>query len=1191
MDDAYSTDEDVALSIPAAGVLGNDTDVENDALSAAVVAGPSNGALTFPGDGSFVYTPNANFNGGDSFTYTAADGGLNSNVATVSIAVNAVNDAPVALDDAYSTDEDVALSIPAAGVLGNDTDVENDALSAAVVAGPSNGALTFPGDGSFVYAPNANFNGGDSFTYRAGDGGLNSNVATVSIAVNAVNSSPVAVADAYSTDEDVALNISAGGVLGNDMDPDNDALSAVLISGPSYGTLTLNADGSFLYDPFNNFSGTDMFEYAANDGSAASAPAVVTLAVYPDATIEVNTTSDVDDGVCDWQHCSLREAINFANSQPNGEGGPDPITFEILNTDTSFDANSYIIAVQSALPAITDAVFIDGATQVDGQIVLDGGNGDYPGLVLTATAGGSTIRGLVIRNFGRDGVRIEGSLDDVVASGSHFITGNTIADNGGNGVTVINSANNRITDNNITRNGGLPLDLGDDGRTTNDAGDGDIGANFVQNYPVLYRAAGQQDGSNTTRIWGRLNSQPDANFTVQVFASAQCNTGENRLLTTSPVQVMTDETGDIYFTLTANELLPDGTMLVATATDADYNTSEYSDCIVVSIDNDSWPRALRLDASGAPAAISQYLDQAGQARWYKFAVQPDSQLMVTLTNLPENYDLTIYKDIAQVYESLVAPQDEADLTELSAEFAPSAFSPSSFSPSAFSPSAFSPSAFSPSAFSPSSFSPSVFSPSSFSPSAFSPSSFSPSAFSPSSFSPSSFSPSSFSPSSFSPSAFSPSSFSPSAFSSAQSRSLVGVSAFDGAAAEGIAMNTWLNSGDFYVRVRGRDGVFSLSAPFSLEVEQVAGDCSAVPSGNQPGTGLGSITPGAKSIILIDSARMSLDAALLGDLNALAARPEVGGVVVDVNSDPHVAAANATADGNVTCPFAKNIVAQEIKDIVDAYRGEAQPSPLEYVVLVGNDNVIPFFRYPDNALLGPESNYVPPVSDFTASQASLRLGYVLSQDAYGSEVGLSLNATEFPIPLLAVGRLAETPADIRAQLAAYLGTPDGVMPTPGTLSTLVTGYDFLEDAANAVKNELELGAAAPVDSLITPQDVSPLDATIDEGGTVWTADDLKDLLLNNRYDIAYLAGHFSANQCAGCRLPHDHAHHRRGGLGGRHDEPAGLQRGMSLRLQHRQRARRAGCDVRAGLGAGVRTQRRDADRGNRLSVRRHGVPGV
>ncbi|HEX9696363.1 MAG TPA: cadherin-like domain-containing protein, partial [Actinomycetota bacterium] len=197
-DDAYATDEDVALNVPAPGVLANDTDPDGDPLTAAVVSGPANGTLTLNADGSFTYTPAANFNGSDSFTYVANDGTEDSNVATVSLTVNAVNDAPVAVADAYATDEDVALNVPAPGVLANDSDAEGDSLTAALVSGPANGTLTLNADGSFSYAPAVNFNGPDSFTYKANDGTADSNVATVSLTVNAVNDAPVAAADSYS---------------------------------------------------------------------------------------------------------------------------------------------------------------------------------------------------------------------------------------------------------------------------------------------------------------------------------------------------------------------------------------------------------------------------------------------------------------------------------------------------------------------------------------------------------------------------------------------------------------------------------------------------------------------------------------------------------------------------------------------------------------------------------------------------------------------------------------------------------------------------------------------------------------------------------------------------------------------------------------------------------------------------------
>src|SRR5439155_10316537 len=134
-------------------------------------------------------------------------------------------------------------------VLANDIDVEGDAIMAALVAGPTHGMLTLNADGSFTYMPAANYNGSDSFTYRANDGSANSNTATVSITVTGVNDAPVAVNDSYSVAEDNTLTVAAPGVIGNDTDVDGDALTAALVSGPAHGTLALNANGSFSYTP------------------------------------------------------------------------------------------------------------------------------------------------------------------------------------------------------------------------------------------------------------------------------------------------------------------------------------------------------------------------------------------------------------------------------------------------------------------------------------------------------------------------------------------------------------------------------------------------------------------------------------------------------------------------------------------------------------------------------------------------------------------------------------------------------------------------------------------------------------------------------------------------------------------------------------------------------------------------------
>ena len=167
---------------------------------------------------------------------------------------------------------------------------------------------------------------------------------------------------------------------------------------------------------------------------------------------------------------------------------------------------------------------------------------------------------------------------------------------------------------------------------------------------------------------------------------------------------------------------------------------------------------------------------------------------------------------------------------------------------------------------------------------------------------------------------------------------------------------------------------------------------------------------------------------------------------------------------------------------------------------GGDQAIPFFRYPDQSLLGPEQDYVPPVQPATASEASLRSNYVLGQDAYGASTELSLRASTFPVPDLAVGRLVETAAEASGMIDAYLATTGGVVATPTT--SLVTGYDFLEDAANAVQGHLTAGTGRPGDSLITPYNVAPTAG--------WTASQLKSALFGARHDLIFLAGHFSAN---------------------------------------------------------------------------------
>ena len=298
--DAYTTNEDTTLTVPAAGVLGNDTDVDGPSLSAILVSGPAHGSLALNADGSFTYTPTADYNGPDSFSYTANDGSADSNIATVHITINPVNDAPVAYDDAFTTNEDTPLTVPAAGVLGNDSDIDGPNLSSVLVSGPAHGSLALNSDGSFTYTPEGNYNGSDSFTYKANDGLADSDIATAHISINPVNDAPVAHADIATVTEDasVLLNVRA-----NDTDVDGDALSIASLSGAKSALgasisiesgqirYTADADSFDLLAPGATVA--DSFAYTAADGHGGFSTATVNLTITGDQN---NTVVNLGNG-------------------------------------------------------------------------------------------------------------------------------------------------------------------------------------------------------------------------------------------------------------------------------------------------------------------------------------------------------------------------------------------------------------------------------------------------------------------------------------------------------------------------------------------------------------------------------------------------------------------------------------------------------------------------------------------------------------------------------------------------------------------------------------------------------------------------------------------------------------------------------------------------------------------------------
>ncbi|MEJ6078825.1 BspA family leucine-rich repeat surface protein [Vibrio sp. 1-Bac 57] len=286
--DIATTNEDAAIDID---VLANDSDTVDGTKAAvspvASVTQGANGIVTINADGTVKYTPNADFNGSDSFTYTNEEG----QEATVNVTVDAVNDLTVVANDTASTNEDVAIDI---NVLANDTDTA-DGTDAAIspvasVTQGTNGSVSINTDGTVKYTPNADFNGTDSFTYTNEEG----QEATVNVTVDAVNDLTVVANDTATTNEDAAIDID---VLANDDDSTDGTAAAVSpvesVTQGTNGIVTINADGTVKYTPNADFNGTDSFTYTNAEGQEATVN--VTVDAVNDLTVVANDTATTNE--------------------------------------------------------------------------------------------------------------------------------------------------------------------------------------------------------------------------------------------------------------------------------------------------------------------------------------------------------------------------------------------------------------------------------------------------------------------------------------------------------------------------------------------------------------------------------------------------------------------------------------------------------------------------------------------------------------------------------------------------------------------------------------------------------------------------------------------------------------------------------------------------------------------------------
>ncbi len=395
-------------------------DVDGDALTFAVDGAPANGTVTMNPDGSFSYTPAANFNGTDSFTYTVSDGNGGTTTGTVSVNVAAVNDAPTTSGGTATGNEDTAITGQLAA-----TDVDGDALTFGLAAngGPAHGAVTINPNGSYSYTPAANFNGTDSFTYQVSDGKGGTTLGTITVGVNPVNDAPTTSGATVSGQEDGSI---AGRVTGHDVDGDTLTFGLASNGGPAHGAVTFNPDGTFNYVPAPNFNGTDSFTYTVSDGNGGTTTGTVSVnvaAVNDAPTTSGGTATGNEDTAITGQLAATDvdgDALTFGLAQnggpahgtvtinPNGSysytpaanfNGTDSFTYQVSDGKGGTTLGTITVGVNP----VNDAPTTSGATvsgQEDGSIAgrVTGHDVDGDTLTFGLASNGGPAHGAVTFN-------------------------------------------------------------------------------------------------------------------------------------------------------------------------------------------------------------------------------------------------------------------------------------------------------------------------------------------------------------------------------------------------------------------------------------------------------------------------------------------------------------------------------------------------------------------------------------------------------------------------------------------------------------------------------------------------------------------------------------------------------------------------------------------------------------------------
>ncbi|GAA2503966.1 Ig-like domain-containing protein [Winogradskya humida] len=397
-DSTVTTPYGTPLSIDL-GTTANDPN--DDTITVIGTVNGAHGLVGVDADGNPEYTPAAGWSGPDSFSYTISDG--HGGTATATVTVTVANGKPVAVDDPVTAQANIPLVIP---VKANDSDPNNDPLTVTVDVAPGHGTAVVNPDGTVTYTPTSpGFRGTDTFHYTVSD---DTDSAGATVTVTVVNSAPVAQSDATSTATDTPVTVT---VLGNDTDPNGDAIAVKGFTNGAHGTVTLTG-GNLVYAPNTGFAGTDTFTYTIEDPEHQTATAVVTVTVLNANPIAVPDTALGQPGVPlilkvldNDTDPNLGQALRVISvTQPAhgtavlnangtitytaaaGSSGMDTFDYTVTDDAGGTDSATVVISIDSAPVATPDTAAAGAGTPVDIDVLANDTDAENEALTLVSVS-------------------------------------------------------------------------------------------------------------------------------------------------------------------------------------------------------------------------------------------------------------------------------------------------------------------------------------------------------------------------------------------------------------------------------------------------------------------------------------------------------------------------------------------------------------------------------------------------------------------------------------------------------------------------------------------------------------------------------------------------------------------------------------------------------------------------------------